>query len=116
VAMGAGTEKYAASAGLERSPQDEFSANSHQRAAAAAKNGLYDNEIVPVPVPQRKGDPVIVDTDEGVRGETTAESLGALRPAFDKAGNITAGNASQISDGASAMIIVSAAKAEELGM
>ncbi|HSP02602.1 MAG TPA: acetyl-CoA C-acetyltransferase [Acidimicrobiales bacterium] len=115
-AMGAGTEKYAASAGLERQPQDEFSAQSHQRAAAAAKNGLFDDEIVPVPVPQRKGDPVMVSEDEGVRGDTTGESLAQLRPAFDKAGNITAGNASQISDGASATIVVSRAKADELGI
>jgi len=115
-AMGAGTEKYAASLGLERAPQDEFSAKSHQRAAAAIKNGIFDDEIVPVPVPQRKGDPVMVTEDEGVRGDTTGESLGQLRPAFDKAGNITAGNASQISDGASATIVVSKAKAEELGI
>jgi len=115
-AMGAGTEKYAASAGLAREPQDEFSAKSHQRAAEAAKNGLFDDEIVPVSVPQRKGDPVIVTLDEGVRGDTTAEGLAQLRPAFDKAGNITAGNASQISDGASATIVVSRAKAEELGI
>ncbi|MDZ7676563.1 MAG: acetyl-CoA C-acetyltransferase [Acidimicrobiales bacterium] len=115
-AMGAGTEKYAASAGLERAPQDEFAALSHQRAAEAIKNGLFDEEIVPVAVPQRKGDPVTVTTDEGVRSDTTAEGLGNLRPAFDKAGNITAGNASQISDGASATIVVSAAKAEELGV
>ncbi len=115
-AMGAGTEKYAASAGLERQPQDDFSAMSHQRAAAAAKNGLFDDEIVPVPVPQRKGDPVMVSEDEGVRGDTTGESLAQLRPAFDKAGNITAGNASQISDGASATSVVSKAKADELGI
>ena len=115
-AMGAGTEKYAASAGLQREPQDEFSAKSHQRAAEAMKNGLFDDEIVPVAVPQRKGDPVMVTTDEGVRGDTTADSLGQLRPAFDKAGNITAGNASQISDGASATIVVSKAKADELGI
>ncbi len=115
-AMGAATEKYAASAELERGPQDDFSALSHQRAAEAIKNGLFDDEIVPVAVPQRKGDPVEVTTDEGVRGDTTAESLGNLRPAFDKAGNITAGNASQISDGASATIVMSAAKADELGL
>ena len=115
-AMGAGTEKYAASAGLQREPQDEFSARSHERAAKAIKDGTFDDEIVPVPVPQRKGDPVMVTTDEGVRSDTTAESLAQLRPAFDKAGNITAGNASQISDGASATIIVSKAKAEELGV
>ena len=115
-AMGAGTEKYAASAGLERGPQDEFSATSHERAAKAIKDGLFDNEIVPVSVPQRKGDPIVVTTDEGVRGDTTAESLGKLRPAFDKAGNITAGNASQISDGGSAVIVTSKAKADELGI
>jgi len=115
-AMGAGTEKYAASAGLAREPQDEFAAKSHQRAARAAKDGLFDEEIVKVEIPQRKGDPVIFDTDEGVRGETTVESLAALRPAFDKAGNITAGNASQISDGGSAVIVASKAAAEKLGV
>ncbi len=115
-AMGAGTEKYAASAGLAREAQDEFSAKSHQRAAEAAKNGLFDDEIVTVSVPQRKGDPIEVSIDEGVRGDTTAESLSKLRPAFDKAGNITAGNASQISDGASVTIVVSRAKADELGI
>jgi acetyl-CoA C-acetyltransferase len=115
VAMGAGTEKYAASAGLAREPQDELAAKSHERAARAAKDGLFDNEIVKVEIPQRKGDPVIFDTDEGVRGETTAESLAGLRPAFDKAGNITAGNASQISDGGAAVIVTSEAVAEKLG-
>ncbi|MGK2949595.1 MAG: acetyl-CoA C-acetyltransferase [Acidimicrobiales bacterium] len=115
VAMGAGTEKYAASAGLAREPQDALAAKSHERAARAAKDGLFDNEIVKVEIPQRKGDPIIFDTDEGVRGETTAESLGGLRPAFDKAGNITAGNASQISDGGAAVIVASKAAAEKLG-
>jgi acetyl-CoA C-acetyltransferase len=116
VAMGAGTEKYAASAGLAREPQDALAAKSHERAARAAKDGLFDNEIVPVEIPQRKGDPVVFDTDEGVRGETTAESLAGLRPAFDKAGNITAGNASQISDGAAAVIVASKAAAEKLSV
>ncbi|MDQ6696062.1 MAG: acetyl-CoA C-acetyltransferase [Actinomycetota bacterium] len=115
VAMGAGTEKYAASEGLDRAPQDDLAAKSHQRAAEASKNGLFDDEIVAVEVPQRRGDAVTVTTDEGVRGETTAESLGSLRPAFDKAGNITAGNASQISDGGAAVVVMSRAKAEELG-
>ena len=114
-AMGAGTEKYAASAGLAREPQDDLAAKSHQRAARAAKDGLFDNEIVKVEIPQRKGDPVVFDTDEGVRGETTAESLAGLRPAFDKSGNITAGNASQISDGGAAVIVASKAAAEKLG-
>jgi acetyl-CoA C-acetyltransferase len=115
VAMGAGTEKYAASAGIERAPQDDLAAKSHERAAAAIKDGLFAEEIVPVEVPQRKGDPIVVDTDEGVRPGTTAESLAKLRPAFDKAGNITAGNASQISDGGAAVIVTSAAVAERLG-
>jgi acetyl-CoA C-acetyltransferase len=115
-AMGAGTEKYAASTGLRREPQDEFSALSHERAAAAMKEGRFDDEVVPVAVPQRKGDPVMVGEDEGVRPGTTAESLAMLRPAFDKAGNITAGNASQISDGASALVMMSKAAADALGV
>ena len=115
-AMGAGTEKYAASAGLDRQSQDQVAANSHERAARAAKDGLFDTEIINVEVPQRKGDPVVVSVDEGVRAETTLESLASLRPAFDKAGNITAGNASQISDGGAAVIVVSKAKAEEIGV
>ena len=118
VAMGASTEAYCAkeSSEISREAQDALGAASHQRAAAAAKNGLFDNEIVPVEVPQRKGDPITVSEDEGVRGDTTAESLSKLRPAFDKEGTITAGNASQISDGAAALIVMSKAKAEELGM
>jgi len=114
LAMGGATEKYAAAAGMERRPQDELSAASHERAARAIKDGLFAEEIVPVEIPQRKGDPVVFDTDEGVRADTTAESLGQLRPAFDKAGNITAGNASQISDGGAAVIVVSKAVAERL--
>ncbi|MEO6629096.1 MAG: acetyl-CoA C-acetyltransferase [Aquihabitans sp.] len=118
VAMGASTEAYCSKepAGISRDEQDAFAAASHQRAAAAHKNGLFDNEIVSVEVPQRKGDPLVVNQDEGVRGDTTAESLGKLRPAFDKAGNITAGNASQISDGGAAVIVMSKAKADELGL
>jgi acetyl-CoA C-acetyltransferase len=115
VAMGAGTERYAASVGIARSPQDELAAKSHERAAAAIKEGRFADEIVPVEVPQRKGDPVVVDTDEGVRPGTTAETLAKLPPAFEKAGNITAGNASQISDGAAALVVVSRAAAEQLG-
>ncbi len=115
-AMGAGTEKYAASAGLAREPQDAFSAQSHERAAAAQKDGRFDAEMVAVAVPQRRGDPILVDRDEGVRPETTSASLGALRPAFDASGNITAGNASQISDGASAVVMMSKERAEQLGV
>lgn len=101
---------------LGRQEQDEFAARSHQRAAEAQKNGVFDDEIVPVSIPQRKGDDLVVDTDEGVRGDTTAESMSKLRPAFAKDGTITAGSASQISDGAAAMIVMSKAKADELGL
>jgi acetyl-CoA C-acetyltransferase len=115
-AMGLGTERYNGADGVSRARQDAFSALSHERAAAAIKDGKFAEEIVPVSVPQRKGDPLVVDTDEGVRPETTAESLGKLRPAFDKNGTITAGNASQISDGGAAVIVMSKAKADELGV
>ena len=115
-AMGLGTERYNGADGVSRERQDAFSALSHERAAAAIKDGRFAEEIVPVSVPQRKGDPLVVDTDEGVRPETTAESLGKLRPAFDKSGTITAGNASQISDGGAAVIVMSKAKADELGL
>jgi acetyl-CoA C-acetyltransferase len=101
---------------LSREEQDEFAARSHQRAAEAWKNGLFDDEVVPVEIPQRKGDPVVVTQDEGIRGDTTAESLAKLRPAFSKDGTITAGSASQISDGACAVVVMSKAKAEELGL
>jgi acetyl-CoA C-acetyltransferase len=115
-AMGLGTERYNGADGVSRERQDAFSALSHERAAAAIKEGKFADEIVPVSVPQRKGDPLVVDTDEGVRPETTAESLAKLRPAFDKSGTITAGNASQISDGGAAVIVMSKAKADELGI
>ncbi|AIY17091.1 acetyl-CoA C-acetyltransferase [Pimelobacter simplex] len=101
---------------LTREEQDEFSARSHQLAAAAQKNGVFDDEIVPVSIPQRKGDPVVISKDEGVRGDTTVESLAGLRPAFSKSGTITAGSASQISDGAAAVVVTSKKKAEELGL
>jgi acetyl-CoA C-acetyltransferase len=113
-AMGESTERYNGKYGLTREEQDAFSARSHARAAAAADK--LAEEITPVSVPQRKGDPVVVSTDEGVRAETTEESLGRLRPAFAKDGTITAGNASQISDGAAAVVVMSRAKAEELGL
>jgi acetyl-CoA C-acetyltransferase len=116
VAMGALTEKANARYDLTRQEQDEFSAASHQKAAAAAKNGLFDDEIVPVLIPQRKGDPIEFREDEGVRADTTAESLGKLKPAFAKEGTITAGSASQISDGACAVVVMSAEKAAELGL
>ena len=114
-AMGLGTENYNAGQ-ISRTRQDEFSARSHQLAAAAIAAGKFNDEIAGVSIPQRKGDPLFVTTDEGVRGETTAESLGGLRPAFTKDGTITAGNASQISDGGAAVLIMSAEKAKELGL
>src|SRR6201989_77528 len=116
-AMGGLTEQANAEGiKLSREEQDECAARSHQLAATAWKNGVFDDEVVPVEIPQRKGDPIVVDTDEGVRGDTTAESLGKLRPAFSKDGTITAGSASQISDGACAVVVMSKAKAEELGL
>ncbi|HEY5356842.1 MAG TPA: acetyl-CoA C-acetyltransferase [Streptosporangiaceae bacterium] len=115
VSMGASTEGHNARLGITRQEQDEFSARSHQLAARAAKDGLLSDEIVPVPIPQRRGDPVIFDADEGVRGDTTAESLGALRPAFAPDGTITAGSASQISDGACAVVVMSAEAAQAAG-
>jgi acetyl-CoA C-acetyltransferase len=116
-AMGLLTEECnVAAQNLTREEQDEFAAQSHQKAAVAWKNGVFDSEVVPVEIPQRKGDPVVVREDEGVRGDTTVESLGKLRPAFSKEGTITAGSASQISDGACAVVVMSKAKAEELGL
>ena len=116
-AMGALTDQ-ANNEGLKltREEQDEFSARSHQQAAAAWKNGLFADEVVPVEVPQRRGDPIVVDSDEGIRSDTSVESLAKLRPAFGKDGTITAGSASQISDGGCAVVVMSKAKAEELGL
>ena len=115
-AMGDSTERYNAKLGISREEQDEFAARSHLLAAQAQKNGVFDEEIVPVEVPQRKGDPIVVSADEGVRADTTAELLAKLRPAFAPDGTITAGSSSQISDGAAAVVVMSRAKAEELGL
>jgi acetyl-CoA C-acetyltransferase len=113
--MGDSTDYYSKAKDISRVDQDEYSAMSHERATSAAKNGLFDDEIVPVEVPQRRGDPVQVTEDEGVRPGTTAETLAKLRPAFSPDGTVTAGSASQISDGAAAVVVMSRAKAEELG-
>jgi acetyl-CoA C-acetyltransferase len=113
--MGLGTDRYAAG-NVTREQQDELAAKSNERAANAIKDGRLADEIVPVEVPQRKGDPLLVETDEGVRPGTTAESLGKLRPAFEAEGTITAGNASQLSDGASAVVMMSKAEAERRGV
>lgn len=115
LSMGLSTERSIAVLGLERAEQDEFAALSHQRAGAAAESGLFDDEIIPVEIPQRRGEPVVVTADEGVRPSSTAETLGALRPAFDADGSITAGNSSPLSDGASALVLASREWAEANG-
>jgi len=116
-AMGSLTEsRNSAEERLTREEQDSFAARSHERAAAAWKNGLFTDEVVDVEVPQRRGDPIVVSEDEGIRADTTIQSLAKLRPAFSKDGTITAGSSSQISDGACAVVVMSKAKAEELGL
>ncbi len=116
-AMGESTQGYLSKyPAVTRERQDAFAARSHQLAAIAEKNGAFGEEIVAVEIPQRKGDPIVFASDEGVRADTTAESLARLRPAFAKDGSITAGNASQISDGAAAVVVMSKEKAEELGL
>ena len=114
--MGALTEQRNDTDQFTRAQQDEFAASSHQKAARAWKDGVFADEVVPVKIPQRKGDPVEFTEDEGVRADTTAESLSGLRPAFRKDGTITAGSASQISDGACAVVVMNKAKAEEMGL
>ena len=113
--MGLGTERYTAG-GIGRDVQDQFAVQSNVRAAAAIAAGKFTDEIVPITIPQRKGDPVVISTDEGVRGNTTMDSLGTLKPAFEKDGGITAGNASQLSDGASAVVVMSKKAAEARGV
>ncbi|HUU61892.1 MAG TPA: acetyl-CoA C-acyltransferase [Acidimicrobiia bacterium] len=114
--MGATSDRRNAELGITRAEQDEWSAASHQRAAAAARSGAFDAEITPVAVPQRKGDPVMVTADEGIRPDSTAEALGKLRPAFAQDGTITAGNASQISDGAAALVVADREAAADAGL
>ncbi|MFM2719386.1 acetyl-CoA C-acetyltransferase [Microbacterium mcarthurae (nom. nud.)] len=113
--MGASTERANARYEVTREAQDAVAARSHQRAAAAQREGVFDAEIVPVTIPQRKGDPVVVTVDEGIRPDTTTETLAKLRPAFVEGGSITAGNASQISDGASAVVVTTRTVAEDRG-
>jgi acetyl-CoA C-acetyltransferase len=115
VSMGESTERHNGRLSISRQEQDEFAARSHQLAAAAIKNGLLAPEITPVTLPQRRGEPIVVDTDEGVRADTTAEALAGLKPAFAKDGTITAGSASQISDGACALVLMSAGAAAAAG-
>jgi acetyl-CoA C-acetyltransferase len=113
--MGLGTERYAAG-DISRDVQDDLAMKSNQRAAAAIAAGRLADEIVPISIPQRKGDPLVIDSDEGVRASTTMESLGSLKPAFDKDGTVTAGNASQISDAGSALVMMSKREAERRGV
>jgi acetyl-CoA C-acetyltransferase len=113
--MGLGTERYAAG-DISRDVQDDLAMKSNQRAAAAIAAGRLADEIVPISIPQRKGDPLVIDSDEGVRASTTMESLGSLKPAFDKDGTVTAGNASQISDAGSAIVMMSKREAERRGV
>jgi acetyl-CoA C-acetyltransferase len=113
--MGLGTERYAAG-DISRDVQDDLAMKSNQRAAAAIAAGRLADEIVPISIPQRKGDPLVIDSDEGVRASTTMESLGSLKPAFDKDGTVTAGNASQISDAGSAIVLMSKREAERRGV
>jgi acetyl-CoA C-acetyltransferase len=114
--MGASSDEVNADLKIGREEQDAWAARSHERAARAQKDGLFDDEIVKVEIPQRKGDPVVVGEDEGVRADTSVESLAKLRPAFTPDGTITAGNASQISDGGAATIVMSRERADELGL
>ncbi len=114
--MGESTEEYNQKLGISRQEQDEYAARSHERATVGAKNGAFDDEIVNVEIPQRKGDPVVVTVDEGVRADTTAEMLAKLKPAFSPDGTITAASSSQISDGGCAVVVMSDAKAQELGL
>ncbi|MEV4512468.1 acetyl-CoA C-acetyltransferase [Dactylosporangium sp. NPDC049525] len=116
VSMGESTERHVARLGITREAQDAFGAASHQKAAAAQKDGRFAEEIVPVEIPQRKGEPLLVTDDEQIRPETTVETLAKLRPAFSKDGTITAATSSPISDGACAVVVMSKAKAEELGL
>jgi acetyl-CoA C-acetyltransferase len=114
--MGLATDEYNGRYELSREEQDEFSARSHQLAGKATETGRFEDEIVPVEVPQRKGEPVVITRDEGIRADTTIDSLGKLRPAFAKDGTITAGNASQISDGGAAVVVMSAEEAAQRGV
>ncbi|WP_345763335.1 acetyl-CoA C-acetyltransferase [Diaminobutyricibacter sp. McL0608] len=114
--MGASTERYTAKLGLTREAQDEFAAASHRRAGAAAATGVFDAELAPVVIPQRKGDPIVIDIDEGVRPDSSADTLGRLRPSFADDGTLTAGNSSPLSDGAAAVVLTSRENAERRGL
>ena len=114
--MGHSGEVVAEHYGVSRAAQDEYAARSHQKAARATAEGAFTDEIVPITIPQKKGDPILVYRDEGIRADTTGETLAALKPAFKKDGTVTAGNAPGVNDGASALVVMEAARAEALGL
>src|SRR6266545_3105119 len=116
VSMGESTDRHTKRYGISREEQDAFGAASHQKAAAAQKNGAFAEEITPLPVPQKRGEPVVINEDEGIRPDTTPETLAKLRPAFGADGTITAGTSSPISDGAAAVVVMSETRARQLGL
>jgi len=116
VSMGESTDRHSKRYGITREEQDAFGAASHRKAAAAQRNGTFAQEITPLSVPQKRGDPILISEDEGIRPDTTAESLARLRPAFGADGTITAGTSSPISDGAAAVVVMSRSRAEQLGL
>src|SRR2546430_217312 len=116
VSMGESTDRHSKRYGITREEQDAFGAASHRKAAAAQRNGTFAREITPLPVPQKRGEPIVISEDEGIRPDTTPESLARLRPAFGADGTITAGTSSPISDGAAAVVVMSRSRAEQLGL
>jgi acetyl-CoA C-acetyltransferase len=114
--MGHAGEVVATEYGIGRGPQDEYAAESHRRAVDATMSGRFRNEILPVTIPQKRGEPIVIDRDESIRADTTVETLGALRPAFKKDGTVTAGNAPPVNDGAAALVVLSAARAAALNV
>src|SRR5207248_404038 len=116
VSMGESTDRHSKRYGITREEQDAFGAASHRKAAAAQQNGTFAQEITPLEVPQKRGDPILISEDEGIRPDTTPESLARLRPAFGADGTITAGTSSPISDGAAAVVVMSRSRAEQLGL
>jgi acetyl-CoA C-acetyltransferase len=116
VSMGESTDRHSRRHGIGRAEQDAFGAASHQKAAAAQKNGVFAEEITPLSVPQKRGEPIVISEDEGIRPDTTAETLAKLRPAFGADGTITAGTSSPISDGAAAVVVMSKDRAQQLGL
>ncbi len=114
--MGHAGEVISTEYNIARAPQDEYAYHSHRKAAEATRAGHFKAEMLPISIPQKKGDPIVIDGDESIRADTTAESLAALKPAFKKDGTVTAGNAPPVNDGAAALVVMSAARAQQLGV